>query len=100
MTFRRQLQLPQELPVIFMNDIHLERVSNYSFLGVLIEEKLNFDQQIQFVVSKISKYIFIFNKIMSYLDPKVLSNIYNTLVHTNSIHNTVAWGRATTSRLT
>ena len=50
MMFRQRLQLPREMPVIFMGYIHIEGVSYYRFLGVFIDENLNFDQHIQFVV--------------------------------------------------
>ena len=66
--FRRRLKLPREMPVIFMSDVHIERVSHYRFLGVLIDKKLNFDQHIQFVVGKISKFILILIKLWNYLD--------------------------------
>ena len=46
MIFRRRPQLLREKPVIFMNDVHIERVSNYRFLEVIIDENLNFDQHI------------------------------------------------------
>ena len=80
MIFRRRLQPPRQIPATFMNDIHIERVSHYRFLGVLIDEKLNFDQHIKFVVSKISKFIFILTKLRSYLHHKVLLIIYQTFI--------------------
>ena len=81
MIFRRRLKLPREIPVIFMNDAYIEGDSYHSFLGVLIDQNLNFDQHIQFAVSKISKFILILNKIRNYLNHKVLLIIQHTLIY-------------------
>ena len=66
MTFRRQLQLPREIPVMLMNDAHIERAFRWRFLEEFIDEKFKFDQHIRFVVSKISSFIFILNKLRNY----------------------------------
>ena len=81
MIFRRRFKLPREMPVIFMNGVHIERISHYRFLGVLIDEKLKFGQNIHFVLSNTSKFIFILDKLRNYLHRKHLLIIYYTLIN-------------------
>ena len=51
MVFRRRLQLPLDMPAVIINSAEIERLSQYRFKGVLLAEKLNFNQHIGFVIS-------------------------------------------------
>ena len=97
--FRRRLQLPLDMPAVIINSVEIERVSQYRFLGVLLDENLNFNKHIQFVISKVSKFVFIFYNIRSFLDSKTLLLIYYTLVYPNVIYNITVWGGAAATRL-
>ena len=97
--FRRRLQLPLDMPVVFINSAEIEKVSQYRFLVVLLNENLYFYQHIHFVISKVSKLVFIFYNICSFLDGKILLLIYYTLIYPNVIYNITVWGGAAATRL-
>ena len=86
------------MAVIFNVDVHIERFPHYRSLGDLIDDKLNFDRHTKFVVSNVSKFIFILNKLRNYIDRKVLLIIYYTLLYRNLIYNITVWGCASASR--
>ena len=69
-----------------MNGENLNIVSSYRFLGIHIDGQLKFDTHTKFVVSKMSKYIFILYKIKKHLNRRSLAQIYHTLVYPNNTY--------------
>ena len=55
-----------------INSTEIERVTNFIFLGVTINEHLSWKPHIDKICSKISKYIGILNKLKHYLPPNIL----------------------------
>ena len=97
--FRRRLQIVGNVEPIRMNGEILKIVSSCRFLGIHIDKHLNFDTHIKFVVSKVSKYIFILYKIKKYFDRRSLVQIYHTLVYPNITYGITAWGNVGAVRL-
>ena len=60
--FRRRLQFVDDIEPIRMNGENVNFVSSCRFLGIYIDEHLAFDAHIKFVISDVSKYIFILHK--------------------------------------
>ena len=44
-------------PTITVNNVRVERVSYQKYLGILLDEKLNFKQHIDIAISKVNKRI-------------------------------------------
>ena len=65
------------------------------FLGITINNKLNWNSHINKVTNKISKTVGILNKLRSFLPSGVLQTIYNTLILPHMIYGILAWGRHT-----
>ena len=65
------------------------------FLGITINNKLNWNSHINKVTNKISKTVGIFNKLRSFLPSGVLQTIYSTLILPHMIYGILAWGRDT-----
>ena len=65
------------------------------FLGITINNKLNWNSHINKVTNKISKTVGILNKLRSILPCGVLQTIYNTLILPHLIYGILAWGRHT-----
>ena len=77
-----------------INDISIDLKEQTKFLGVLIDNKLQWLHHIQFVASKIAKGIGIINKIKYKLNTKTLSNLYYTFIYPYLIYSNVVWGNA------
>ena len=58
------------------------------FLGITINNKLNWNSHINKVTNKISKTVGILNKLRSFLPSGVLQTIYNTLILPHDLRNT------------
>ena len=80
---------------IQINGSNIEFVENFIFLGITINNKLNWNSHINKVTNKISKTVGILNKLRSFLPSDVLQTIYNTLILPHLIYGILAWGRQT-----
>ena len=67
-------------PNIKIYGSNIEFVENFIFLGITINNKLNWNSHINKVTNKISKTVGILNKLRSFLPSDVLQTIYNTLI--------------------
>ena len=72
---------------------NIECVENVVFLGITINNKLNWNSHINKVTNKISKTVGILNKLRSFLPSGVLQTIYNTLILPHMTYGILAWGR-------
>ena len=59
----------------------IDEVKSTKFLGVIIDDKLNWTEHIQYIKNEISKSIGILIKIRPYLDKVTLRNLYFTFVY-------------------
>ena len=79
-------------PNIQINGSNIEFVDNFVFLGITINNKLNWNSHINKVTNKISKTVVILNKLRSFLPSGVLQTIYNTLILPHMTYGILAWG--------
>ena len=68
---------------LIMNRKAIEQKDHVKYLGVLMDEHLNWKKQIANVTKKISRGIGILAKLRCYLDPKLLKNIYYCIVYSH-----------------
>ena len=82
---KRQL-LPQTLPILLFENIHIKREHVAKFLGVFIDENLSWKQHIDRVGSKISNSMVIYYKSKDVLSKQCLKDfsfIHNYVNYTN-----------------
>ena len=77
----------------------LERKDHVKYLGVLIDDKINWKQHISFVGSRVARNSGIFFKLRDYLTPLQLRQIYFNLINPYISYAIVAWGSAYKSNL-
>jgi hypothetical protein len=70
------------------------RTNSYSYLGLIIDEKLNWSAHISSLCSKISKYTFVFAKLRHIMCFTLLKRLYYALVHSNIVYLLPIWGNA------
>ena len=70
-------KIPQKL---ILNNTTLERVNSIKFLGVILDENINWNRHIELVENKISKNIGILYRVSLYLDKESLKCIYFLLI--------------------
>ena len=77
-----------------MNRKALEQKDHVKYLGVLLDEHLDWKHQIKNVSLKISRGIGILAKLRPFLEDKLLKNIYYSLVYSHLSYGVQAWGSA------
>jgi len=77
----------------------LERVEHTKFLGVFIDEKLNWKKHIDHIASKISKGLCAMGRIRNIVPTKSLLMLYHALVYPYLTYCNIVWGSASASAL-
>ena len=81
-----------------VNIILIERVQNFNYLGIVINEQLNWNTHIDILRRKISRQIGIFYKLKHFLPCSVLKTLYHCFLLPFCTYGILVWG-SNTSRL-
>ena len=84
---------------IFFNNCQLTQVKETKFLGVIIDEHLNWNQHINYIANKISKSIGIICKARYFLNSNILRTLYNTLIYPYLYYGNIVWANNYPTRL-
>ena len=74
-------------------------VSYIKYLGIYLDEHLQWEPQIQHVNNKLAKNVGIINKLRHYLDFYMLKQLYYTLIYPYLNYGLASWGAAYKTRL-
>ena len=91
--------LPLKLPVLKIGNKNIERTRFTKFLGVLLDENLNWKCQIQAVETKVSKQIGIICKARKFLDNNAMKHLYFAFVHPYFSYGNIVWGATAKHKL-
>ena len=80
------------IPSLYMNDNPVERVTHFDFLGITLNENLNWSSHTNKIANKISICSGILNKLKQYLPSLILKTIYNSLIVPHLNYGILAWG--------
>ena len=86
------------IPVIKIKDIFIDRVQNFNFLGVNLNENLNWNSHIDQISIKISRCLGIMYKLKNVLPIHILKILYYSLILPYLSYGILAWG-ASSARL-
>ena len=79
-------------PNISINGISLERVKDFNFLGLTINENLSWKPHEDKIANKISKYSGILSRLKHFLPLHILKTIYCSIIQSNLNYSLLAWG--------
>ena len=91
MIFTRKREVNLSLNVV-INKTKIERKNEARFLGVIVDEKLNWTKHIQAIKSKMSKYVGIMYKIKHSIPLQARLLIYHSLVQSHLNFCSSVWG--------
>ena len=97
--FSKRQFLPQTLPNLLIEDIHIKREHVTKFLGVFIDENLSWKQHIEILSSKISKSIGILYKSRDVLSRQFLKQLYFSFIRSYVNYANIAWASNSKSKL-
>ena len=80
------------IPDLKIGNVTIERVTNFNFLGLTLNENMSWKPHTDIVANKISKYIGIMNRLKRYLPGYILKTIYNSIIQSNLNYSLLAWG--------
>ena len=85
---------------VSINNKSIEIVRNTKYLGVFIDSNLNWKDQVTYLAKKIRRNIAVLSKLRHFVNSKILTNLYYSLIYPFLIYGIVAWGNtySTTTR--
>jgi len=84
--------ISQKIPNLIINDIEIERVTNFNFLGLTINENISWKPHINKIASKISKYTGVMNRLKRFLPLHILRVLYCSMIQSNLNYSLLMWG--------
>jgi hypothetical protein len=77
---------------VMINEKHIERVQVINFLGLNIDENLNWKTHSNIISKKIAKYGGILNKLKHYLPTPILRILYFSMIQSSLNYCSLSWG--------
>ena len=77
---------------IHINNVNIESVQNFNFLGLHLSSDMTWNFHINEVSKKISRNIGIFKKLQLIVPTNILLTIYNTLILSHINYYLLSWG--------
>ena len=91
-----RLHMPK--PLKYKNN-NMEHVTEARFLGVIVDDKLNWSHHIKTIVSKMSRYIGVLYRLKSSLPLETRKLIYQSLIQSHLNFCSLVWGFAAKSNI-
>jgi len=82
-----------------IDNVPIRKVKQTKFLGVIINDKLSWEDHIITIKGKISKGLGILTKLRHYLPNHILVNLYYTLIHPYYDYCNIIWATGTSTYL-
>ena len=92
----RNIELPEPL---IMSETLIEHKQEAKFLGVIMDESLNWSKHVNAVQSKMTRYIGIMYKIKKFLPLTARLQIYHSFVQSHVNYCSLVWGFSTKSNI-
>ena len=90
----------ESIPQLKINNVKLDRVYEYRYLGVYLDDSLSWSNHVNYTANKISKTNGMLKR-LSYLLPKhILTTLYNSLINPYLHYCILTWGTNTERLLT
>ena len=80
------------IPELQVNDIIIERVENFNFLGLIFNEHMFWTHHINTIANKLMKLSGILNKLKRFLPGYILRTLYFSMVQSRLLYGILAWG--------
>ena len=87
-----QKNVDKYIPELSIYGHFIERVTQFNFLGLTIDENLNWQAHIQKVSNRISRALGVLSKVKRYLPKHILRLLYNSLILPHLQYSVLAWG--------
>jgi hypothetical protein len=79
-------------PVVTLNDERIEIVNKFTYLGIVLDRHLCWNEHIAALASKISQTTGVLNRLKNHLPKYILKLIYDSLIHCRVKYGILVWG--------
>ena len=91
--------LPLKFPLLYIDNYEINRVTSTRFLGVILDENINWRAHISAINSKLAKILGILYKAKSLLDQKSMLSLYNAFFNPYLTYANIAWSSTNHGKL-
>ena len=94
--------MPPVMTKLAINGSNIERIGYQrkekyvKFLGLYMDDKLSWSNQISMLRSKLSRSIFALNRVKDIFHRDILKSLYFALIHSHINYGLMVWGNANT----
>ena len=88
----KRLHQIQSVPPIILDDTQIKRVKVTKSLGLMIDERLTWDEQVTLITKKVNKGLNVLRRLRDFFDIKILTTVYQTLVQPYFDYCSQVWG--------
>ena len=81
-----------EIPSVIINLMPIERVTCFTFLGVIIDSNLTWSHHINYISNKLTRICGVLSRLKHYVPVLILKIIYNSLFLSHLNYGIIAWG--------
>src|SRR6185436_10203146 len=79
------MQMPNDFRLV-INNVVIMRVENIKFLGVWLDNKLDWKYHLKELYNSLNKYIGIFYKLSNFLPKSILKLLYYSIIHSKILY--------------
>lgn len=81
---------------IKLNDVQIEQVHSFDYLGLTIQEDLHWDLQISKICTKLSRISGVMNRLGNNVNKQFLTSLYHAHIQSHIIYMAPIWGHSAT----
>lgn len=84
---------------IMITNEQIERVDEIKFLGVMLDNSLNWNAHINYICTKITKCCYVLRRLSNYINKAALIKIYFGIIHSHLTYGIELWGATTKNNM-
>ena len=88
----RQRNIKEYIPELKINNVNLKRVTDFNFLGIVLDENLNWNMHTKKIANKVSRTVGLLCRLKRMLPKHTLRLIYTSLVLPHLQYGVLNWG--------
>ena len=88
----RQRNISNLLPTLKINNIPIEHVKEFNFLGIVLDECMTWNAHVNEIACKVARTVGTMKRLKRFLPPSILKLLYNSLVIPYINYGILTWG--------
>ena len=90
--YRQRILTENDIPHLMINNTLIEQVTEFNFLGLTVNEFMNWNSHTQKIANKISRTLGVMNRLKRYLPISAMKLMYDSLILSHIQFEITNWG--------